>query len=146
MRFFTIDVADKIGSAADPSDVREFTNRHPELLIEIALSPQGTTLKANRQTVEDVARKYLAAVWEAGRIYRYIAERKGIGEFIPEISMDETDVPQSPLELLIILAAIADEKIPFKPSPRNSPGVLTKVSTTVETSRNFLVNSLPTWR
>jgi hypothetical protein len=112
--FFTIDVADKIGSAADPSDVREFTDRHQDLLIEIALSPQGTTLKANRQTVEDVARKYLAAVREAGRIYRYIAERKGIGEFIPEISMDETDVPQSPLELLIILAAIAEEKIPIQ--------------------------------
>ncbi len=109
--FFTIDVADKIGSAADPSDVREFADRHPELLIEIELSPLGTILKANRHTVEDVARKYLAAVREAGRIYRYIAERKGTGKFIPEISMDETDVPQTPLELLIILAAIGDEKI-----------------------------------
>ena len=112
--FFTIDVADKIGSAADPSDVREFTDRHPELQIEIALSPQGTILKSNRQAVEDVARKYLAAVREAGRIYRYIAERKGTGKFIPEISMDETDVPQAPIELLIILAAIADEKIPIQ--------------------------------
>lgn len=112
--FFTIDVADNIGTAADPSDVREFTDRHPELLIEIALSPLNVTLKANRQTVEDVARKYLRAVQEAGRIYRYIAERKGTGAFIPEISMDETDVPQTPLELLIILAAIADEKIPIQ--------------------------------
>ncbi len=112
--FFTIDVADKIGLAADPSDVSEFMNRHPELQIEIALSPLDVTLKANRQTVEDVARKYLEAVREAGRIYRYIAERKGAGKFIPEISMDETDVPQTPLELLIILAAIADEKIPIQ--------------------------------
>ena len=112
--FFTIDVADKIGSAADPSDAREFANCHPELLIDIVLSPLGTILKANRQTVEDVARKYLAAVREAGRIYRTIAERKGSGEFIAEISMDETDVPQTPLELLIILAAIADEQIPIQ--------------------------------
>jgi hypothetical protein len=112
--FFTIDVADKIGSAADPVDVREFADRHPELLIEIELSPLGPTLKANRQTVEGIARKYLAAVREAGRIHRYIAERKGAGEFIPEISMDETDVPQTPLELLIILAAIADERIPIQ--------------------------------
>jgi hypothetical protein len=112
--FFTIDVADKIGSAADPSDVREFTNRHPELLVEIALSPLGIPLKTDRQGVEDVARKYLAAVQEAGRIYRYIAERKGTGKFISEISMDETDVAQAPLELLIILAAIADETIPIQ--------------------------------
>ena len=112
--FFTIDVADKIGSAADPSDVREFADRHPELLMEIELSPLGPTLKTNRQTVEDVTRKYLAAVREAGQIYRTVAERKGAGKFIPEISMDETDVPQTPLELLIILAAIADEKIPIQ--------------------------------
>src|SRR5450755_688159 len=112
--FFTIDVADKIGSAADPSDVREFADRHPELLMEIELSPLGPTLKTNRQTVEDVTRKYLAAVQEAGQIYRTVAERKGAGKFIPEISMDETDVPQTPLELLIILAAIAGEKIPIQ--------------------------------
>jgi tagaturonate epimerase len=112
--FFTIDVADKIGFATDPSDVREFTDRHPELLAEIVLPSLGTTLKANRESVEDVARKYLEAVREAGRIYRYIAERKGAGKFVPEISMDETDTPQTPLELLIILAAIADEKIPIQ--------------------------------
>ena len=112
--FFTIDVADKIGSAADPSDVSGFADRHPELLAEIALSPLGTTLKTDRQTVENVARKYLEAVRESGRIYRHIAERKGTGQFVPEISMDETDAPQTPLELLIILAAIADEKIPVQ--------------------------------
>lgn len=112
--FFTIDVADKIGSAADLSDVREFADFHPELLVEITLSPRDTPLKADRQAIEDVARKYLAAVREAGRIYRYIAERKGSGKFIPEISMDETDAPQTPLELLIILAAIADEQIPIQ--------------------------------
>jgi tagaturonate epimerase len=112
--FFTIDVADGIGAAVDPSDIRKFTDRHPELLMEIALSPPGPTLRASRQTAEDVARKYLEAVREAGRIYRYIAERKGAGKFISEISMDETDAPQTPLELLIILAAIADEKIPIQ--------------------------------
>jgi tagaturonate epimerase len=112
--FFTIDVADKIGSAANPSDVREFADRHPELLMEIELSSPGPTLKTSRQVVEDVARKYLAAVREAGQIYRTVAERKGAGKFIPEISMDETDVPQTPLELLIILAAIAGEKIPIQ--------------------------------
>src|SRR6202042_3655814 len=31
-----------------------------------------------------------------------------------EVSMDETDSPQTPPELLIILAAIADEKIPIQ--------------------------------
>ena len=38
-------------------------------------------------------------------------EKKGKGEFITEVSMDETDSPQTPVELLIILAAVADEGI-----------------------------------
>ena len=76
--------------------------------------PSGSRLKASREQVENIARKYLAAVQEAGRIYRFIEERKGAGNFIPEISMDETDLPQQPIELLVILAAIADEKIPIQ--------------------------------
>jgi tagaturonate epimerase len=112
--FFTIDVADKIGSAAEASDIRAFADRHPELMKQIVLETSGLRLESGREVLENVARKYLAAVQEAGKIYRYIAERKGAGQFIPEISMDETDSPQTPLELLIILAAIADEQIPIQ--------------------------------
>ena len=58
--------------------------------------------------------KYLFAVREAGKIYRHIASVKGVENFITEVSMDETDAPQTPPELLIILVAIADEKIPIQ--------------------------------
>ena len=51
---------------------------------------------------------------EAGKIYRHIAKAKGAANFITEVSMDETDSPQTPPELLIILAAMADEKIPLQ--------------------------------
>jgi hypothetical protein len=112
--FFTIDVAEQIGAAVEAGKVNEFVERHPELAEKTPLEQAGITLEANREYLEGVARKYLAAVAEAGRIYRYIAERKGVGSFIAEISMDETDTPQEPQELLIILAAIADEKIPIQ--------------------------------
>ena len=112
--FFTIDVAEKIGVRMDQDSVVKFTNRHPELLDEILLGSDGPTLKANREQIDKVARKYLAAVSEAGKIYRYIEERKGSGQFIPEISMDETDLAQKPIELLVILAAVTDEKIPIQ--------------------------------
>jgi len=39
---------------------------------------------------------------------------KGAGSFITEISMDEADAPQTPVELTVILAAIADEGIPIQ--------------------------------
>src|SRR3984893_17537309 len=112
--FFTMDVAEEIGVAADPDFANEFTNRHPELLDEIRVGSLGLTLKTNREQIDKVARKYLTAVSEAGKIYRYIETRKGTGQFVPEISMDETDLPQEPIELLLILAAVADEKIPIQ--------------------------------
>ena len=43
-----------------------------------------------------------------------VEAKKGKGRFITEVSMDETDSPQTPAELLIILAAIADEQIPIQ--------------------------------
>jgi hypothetical protein len=53
-------------------------------------------------------------VQQAGAIYRHVDEKRGGREFITEVSMDETDAPQTPPELLVILAAIADEKIPVQ--------------------------------
>ena len=70
--------------------------------------------ETDRAFVKGVANKFLAAVQDAGRIYRHLVEVKGEGKFVPEVSMDETDSPQTPVELLIILAAIADEKIPIQ--------------------------------
>jgi hypothetical protein len=47
-------------------------------------------------------------------VHSIVLRAKGAGNFIPEVSMDETDRAQSPVELLIILAAIADEGIPVQ--------------------------------
>ena len=40
--------------------------------------------------------------------------RRSPGAFVTEISMDETDAAQTPAELLVILAAAGDEKIPIQ--------------------------------
>ncbi len=112
--FFTIDVADAIGQLAQPASVKAFVRRHPELGGEIAIPQLDHLLKATPGEIERVAGKYLLAVQEAGRIYRHIAQAKGAAHFITEVSMDETDRPQTPLELLVILAALADEGIPVQ--------------------------------
>jgi hypothetical protein len=54
----------------------------------------------------------LFAIRQAGRLYRHIVEEKGTDDFVTEVSMDETLLPQTPVMLLVILAAIAEEKIP----------------------------------
>ncbi len=112
--FFTIDVAESIGKPADSKAVQAFVDRHPELVGEVTIPGIERSFVTDRRFVETVANKFLAAVTEAGEIYRYIAAKKGEGQFITEVSMDETDSPQTPVELLIILAAIADEKIPIQ--------------------------------
>ena len=63
-------------------------------------------------SLREIAAKYLFAVEEAGRVYRHIAERKGEGNFITEVSFDEANTPQTPAELFFILAAAARERIP----------------------------------
>jgi hypothetical protein len=112
--FFTLDVADWIGKPAAPEAVNAFTEAHPELQGEPHIPGVSQPLQIDRSFMHAVANKYLAAVQEAGRIYRRLLERKGRGQFITEISMDETDSPQTPAELLLILAAVADEGIPIQ--------------------------------
>ncbi len=112
--FFTIDVADRIGKPADPSAVSAFIQRHTELLGTIRIPQIEKSFETDRAFVEIVANKFLSAVEEAGRIYRYIDSKKDGASFVTEVSMDETDSPQTPGELLIILAALADEKIPIQ--------------------------------
>jgi tagaturonate epimerase len=112
--FFTLDVAEMIGKLADVKDVAAFVGRHPELVGTVTIPHIAEPFKTDAAFVTGVANKFLAAVQDAGRIYRYLVEKKGAGRFVPEVSMDETDSPQTPVELLIILAAIADEKIPIQ--------------------------------
>jgi len=110
--FFTLDVADSIGQAADAESVRRFVDRHQDLVGELAVPGIPSRLVVSEAQIEAIAEKFLTGVEEAGRIYRHIAEEKAEGGFLTEVSMDETDAPQSPVELLFILAAIADEGIP----------------------------------
>jgi hypothetical protein len=110
--FFTLDVADSIGQPAAPDAVRAFVDRHPELIGTITIPEIDAPFQTTRAEIERIAGKFLLAVQDAGKIYRHVAEKKGVDGFIAEVSMDETDTPQTPPELLVILAAIADEGIP----------------------------------
>ncbi len=112
--FYTIDVADSIGKPAPAAAVSAFADQHPELTGEVRVPGLSQPLHPARADVERIAAKYLAAVQDAAAIYRFIEAKKGRGNFIAEVSMDETDQPQTPVELLIILAVLADEQVPVQ--------------------------------
>ena len=112
--FYTIDVADWIGKPPADGAAADFADRHPELAGRLAIPGIELPFETSRAQVEAIASKYLLAVKEAGKIYRHIAKAKGEGLFITEVSMDETDRPQTPPELVVILAALADEGVPLQ--------------------------------
>ncbi len=112
--YYTLDVAAAIGQRPLPTQIDAFVARHPELAQETALPGLATPLTIARPAVAAIAWKYLHAVQQAAAIYRHIESAKGAGTFITEVSMDETDAPQTPAELLVILAALADERVPVQ--------------------------------
>ena len=110
--FFTLDVADYIGKKADEADVKSFVQKYKKYTGTLAIDGIDETFNISEEQITAIADKSLTAVKQAGRIYRHITEVKGADNFITEVSMDETDQPQTPAEMFFILAAIADEGIP----------------------------------
>jgi len=111
--FFTLDVADFIGKSADEDSIQQFLSKYRKYTGILTVPDISETFNVTGQMLVQIAHKYLFAVKEAGKIYRHIQENKK-SPFIVEVSMDETESPQTPVEMLFILAAIADEGIPAR--------------------------------
>lgn len=112
--FFTLDVAMYIGNESNAADIEEFFELCTVLGDKVEIPGINEPIVITEDLLKSVAGKYLAAVKEAGKIYRHIVARKGIGNFVTEVSMDEVETPQTPVELFFILKMIADEKIPVQ--------------------------------
>ena len=109
--FFTIDVADYIGKKPDEKDLEQFVQANQHLTGERHIPGIQAPMLITQEQIRQIGEKYLYATQQAGKIYHYICEQKGENNFVAEVSMDETDQPQSPVELLFILAALAGESV-----------------------------------
>ncbi|HQK37509.1 MAG TPA: tagaturonate epimerase family protein [Bacteroidales bacterium] len=105
--FFTLDVSDYIGRKAPEEDTKRFLRTNAPL-VDSKSSPDLPDLTEG--LLQTVAEKYLYAVMEAAALYTYIHAHKK--DFICEVSMDETDTPQTPGELFLILKALSDYGVP----------------------------------
>ncbi|MBW8034671.1 MAG: hypothetical protein FVQ79_03155, partial [Planctomycetes bacterium] len=110
--FFTLDVADYTGKAAADADIAAFVKKYVRFAGTFTIEGIDEELTVTKEQITEIASKYLYAVQEAAKIYRHVESVKGADNFITEVSMDETDLPQTPIEMLFILAAISDENIP----------------------------------
>ena len=107
--FFTLDVADYIGKSAASEAIEAFAAKHANLP-----AAKGIPARLDAAAIRAAAGRYLCAVDEAAKTYRRICELRKGDDFVTEVSMDETAVPQSPAELIVILAALADAGVPVQ--------------------------------
>lgn len=110
--FFTLDVADFIGKSTDEKKLRAFVDNHKKYIGKLNIPAIEESFEISNELINNISQKFLYGVEEAGKIYRHILAKKEKDTFVVEVSMDETDEPQTPVELLFILAAIAQEGIP----------------------------------
>jgi hypothetical protein len=110
--FFTIDVASKIGIPASHEDIQAFIASCKSYTGQLSIPNISHPFQVDEDLLKKIAGKFLTAISEAGNIYRFISDRKGAANFVTEISMDEVESPQSPVELFFILKMIANQNIP----------------------------------
>lgn len=110
--FFTLDVADFIGIAPAEADLLAFEQSMAKYIGKLNIPGVQREITVTKDSVHSIGAKYLYAIEEAAKTYQHIKKNKGEGKFIVEVSMDETDTPQTPVEMFFILAALAQEGIP----------------------------------
>ena len=112
--FFTLDVASKIGTAAPDEQIAAFIASCKKYSGILNIPGILLPFDVSDQLLKSITRKFLAAIAEAGQIYNYIKDKKGAETFITEVSMDEVETPQTPVEMFFILKMIAGQGIPVQ--------------------------------
>ncbi|MFN8209078.1 MAG: tagaturonate epimerase family protein [Bacteroidales bacterium] len=112
--FFTLDVADAIGKKPEEKAIQDFLAKSSQYIGKLPIPGIPKAFHVTESVLRDFAGQYLHAIGEAAALYQYIESKKGAGNFITEVSMDEVEKPQSPLELFFILAALAERGVPVQ--------------------------------
>lgn len=110
--FFTLDVADFVAARAEEEAVADFIRFCKPFLGELTIPGIESPFSVNEPLLRETAANFLLAARQSGEIYRAIVEKKGGDDFVTEVSIDETDRPQTPVELFLILAMLAREGVP----------------------------------
>ncbi len=112
--FYTLDVAEEIGKKASDEAIETFVRKHKTYIGEMTLPDIEDTFQVTEEQIRCIAEKYLYACQQAEKIYKHIWSHIQIEHYVIEVSMDETDAPQTPVELFFILAALADLNVPVQ--------------------------------
>jgi len=112
--FFTLDVASYIGKESSNKEVDAFVTSCKKYMGELQIPGMESPLNVTVELLQEIARKFLAATEHASEIYAYLKKEKGEANFITEVSMDEVESPQTPVEMFFILKMLADKGVPVQ--------------------------------
>lgn len=110
--FFTLDVADYIGSEVSETEINEFLHLANSYSGDLSIPGISDPFSVTQENLISIAKNFLGAIREAAAIYKHIELKKGIENFIAEVSMDEVENPQTPVEMFFILMMIKQYGIP----------------------------------
>ncbi|MCX2838249.1 tagaturonate epimerase family protein [Salinimicrobium sp. MT39] len=109
--FFTIDVAEFIGKSAPEEEEEGFLNFFKAYSGDLHIPGIERKMQISKTHLREMLNNFLLAAKNAGEVYSYIQSKKE--EYVHiEVSIDEVEEPQSPVELFFILAALAYYKVP----------------------------------
>ena len=112
--FFTLDVAAFIGKESKEEDITAFVASCEKYVGKLAIPGFDQPLEVTVDLLKKIAAKFLAATQQAAEIYNFLKTAKGADNFITEVSMDEVESPQTPVELLFILKMLATKGVPVQ--------------------------------
>jgi hypothetical protein len=109
--FFTIDVAHFIGMKPNQDAVKDFSARYRKYVGAMTIPGIGEKLNVTQGFLANLAENYLVAIDEVRKIYDHICSIKGKANFIAEVSVDEAELVQGPLELFFILTLLNEKGV-----------------------------------
>jgi tagaturonate epimerase len=110
--FFTLDVADAIGKKAKSGESAALLDKLNAFKGELKIPGIDEAFHITGDLLQGIVDNFYNAVKEASSIYQRIKEQHETGDFITEVSMDEVEQAQTPVELFFILKMISDFGIP----------------------------------
>lgn len=110
--FFTLDVADSIGQQGEKNASDAMLDKLQEFKGELTIPGIDESFQITDELLQDIVRKFFSASQEASKIYLRIREIRGNDDFVTEVSMDEVEQAQTPVELFFILMMISHFEIP----------------------------------
>jgi hypothetical protein len=107
-----LDVADYIGQEPDEDEALDMLKKLNTFKGKLEIPGIDESFDISDALLSSIVAKFFVAIKEAAIIYQHILSTKGDDNFVAEVSMDEVEEAQTPVELFFILIMINHFEIP----------------------------------